>query len=148
MRVPLGRQQSFARTDFNIFEPCAYYPPHLSAAQSKERLSATMRRRRRAGRPRAPSRAPQTKVEEHSGRASGANDYAVLRLRKTSRRAPSFALLKQMQLSAFAGEVGARGRAARPTNAGGNCENLQGFAGSEWVAEGTNGFVPSIVPDG
>jgi hypothetical protein len=33
--------------------------------------------------------------------------------------------------SAMQGGVGARGRAARPTNAGGNCEHLQDVAGAE-----------------
>jgi hypothetical protein len=47
----------------------------------------------------------------------------------------------------IAGEVGARGRADSPTKAGGNYENLQRLAGSEWVAQGTNGIVPVIVPD-
>src|ERR1700683_1720764 len=46
---------------------------------------------------------------------------------------------------AFAGGVGARGRAARPTNAGGNCEHLQEFAGAEYDGEGTNGYVAPFV---
>ena len=41
------------------------------------------------------------------------------------------ALTNARQGVAFEGGVGARGRAARPTNAGGNCEHLQGFVGAE-----------------
>jgi hypothetical protein len=42
----------------------------------------------------------------------------------------ALALLDAQGVSS-AGGVGARGRAARPTNAGGYCEHLQGIAGAE-----------------
>jgi hypothetical protein len=102
-----------------------------------------------AARPRAPGRAPETLVEERSGRACGADVPRFCPLGQNFAESPQLRLALAMLDAgvSIAGEVGARGRAARPTNAGGNCENLQELAGSEEVAKGTNGIVPVIVPD-
>lgn len=87
-----------------------------------------MRRRRLAGRPRAPSRAPETFSRGAQRTRQGRGRLAVLRLRKTLRRAPSFAMLLHLQQSAGAAKWGhGVGRHARQ-NAGekvSTCKNLR-----------------------
>jgi hypothetical protein len=77
-----------------------------------------------ADRPRAPSRAPaDPRVEEPRGFALRRNYAEGPRLR--------LALANTRSSVVFAGEVGAWGRAASPTYAGENCENLRMRADSE-----------------
>ena len=60
----------------------SYYPPHLSAAQSKERAPARdyATASALAGRPRAPSRAPQQPARSAADAPSARTSNAVLRL--------------------------------------------------------------------
>jgi len=94
------------------------YPPHLSEPQSKEPRRA---RRLCDGRPAQPADPVQpARSRRRLMPETGEGPPAPPRFGK--RRCYSIA---------FAGGVAARGRAARPTNAGGNCEHLQGIAGAE-----------------
>lgn len=108
-------------------------PPHLSADHAPE---APQRRREPApaGAWSAAEPADPVQPVEHA--------WLPCQAAQTKAAAPSLAtacggpplrleFANTRQSVVFAGGVAARGRAARPTNAGGNSENLQGFAGSE-----------------
>jgi hypothetical protein len=117
----------------------ALTPPHLSADRTPIRARARSGTRPsgcavggRAGRPRAPSRAPQHS-EERSVRAFGAGApqfRACAKLCGGPPAPPSFGTARR-HASAVQAEWGHGGRAARPTNAGGYCEHTQGLAGAE-----------------
>ena len=89
---------------------------------------------RRRSRP-TPCAQPSTTAqgEERSLRAIArrSRGFAALRQNRGEPPAPPSFGKRRCSSIAFAGGVGARGRAARPTNAGGNCEHLQEFAGAE-----------------
>ena len=105
-----------ARRAINFVLCREHYPPLLSAAQSKERAPA--RDYATASALPADPVPPGIRTVACDGYAEGPQ----LRL--------ALAMLDASSVS-IAGEVGARGRADSPTKAGENCENLQGFAGSE-----------------
>ena len=138
----LGRdktsEHSPRRVPGSVSDPAEFslrYPPHLSAAQSKERAPA----RDYATASALP--ADPVRPAEHRSNRRGAQRTrpqsrtanAVLACGQNYAESPQLrlALTNARQGVAFEGGVGARGRAARPTNAGGNCENLQDLAGSE-----------------
>ena len=83
-------------------------------ARSSAFSAATMRRRRLC----RPTPCAQPKAPSLATAAEGPQLRLAL-------------AMQDAQNVSIAGEVGARGRADSPTKAGGNCENLQGFAGSE-----------------
>jgi hypothetical protein len=107
-------------------------PPHLAAAQSKERALARLCDGDRLCRP-TPCAQPSTadpRVEERSGRAFGA-DAPRFRPWAKLRGGPQLRLALAMLDTQHCRRSGSTGSGGKPDKCGGKCENLQGFAGSE-----------------